>query len=391
MNLKKMLTIASIMMFLVAGVAGCAGETNQDADKAKGVEEGKETEVIKFGLITPTTGDLAQYGIGVKNASEMAMEQINADGGINGKLLKLIPLDNKGDVTESINIFNRLVENDGIHALVGPVISSTSLAVAPIAEEKGIPMVTPTATNIDVTPNHNYVFRACYLDLFQGGTVAKFASENLGAKKAAILYDSGDDYSNGLAEAFKATFEEAGGEIVNYEGFTGDDKDFKSVLTKIKENAPEVIFIPAYFNTVGLIAGQIAEVGIDAQLLGADGWDSIQNNYGDLVEGGFFANHYATDDESELVQGFVTSYEEKYGETPNALAALAYDATYILADAFIKAETTEGSAIVEALKATDKDFVTGHITFDEDGNPIKNISMITIKDGKLKLETKIGQ
>ncbi len=376
MKFKKVMALGLGAM-MVLGASGCGA---------------KDGGTIKIGLLTPKTGQVAQYGIAVENAVNIAVEEVNAAGGINGKKVQLISYDNKADATESINLFNRLVDSDKIVALVGPVISSTSLAVAPLANEKKIPMISPTATNLAVTPDYEYVFRACYTDPYQGGTVAKFAAETLGAKTAAILYNAGDDYSTGLAAAFKEVFEAAGGTITNYEGYTADNKDFKAVLTTIKEKQPDVLFNPDYYNTVGLIAGQVKEVGLDTVMLGGDGWDDVQKDYGDVVEGYFFANHYATDDEDPIVQNFIKAYQDKYdGNTPNALGALGYDAAKIMMSAIEKAGSTEGDKILAALKATDTNAVTGHITFDENGDPKKSLAIITIEGGALKLKTKIGQ
>ncbi len=376
MRLKKVIALG-LGTVMALGLAGCGA---------------KASETIKIGLITPKTGQVAQYGIAVENAVKLAIEEVNAAGGIGGKQVELKSYDNKADATESINVFNRLVENDKIVALVGPVISSTSLAVAPLAEEKQIPMISPTATNLAVTPDYKYVFRACYTDPYQGGTVAKFASESLGAKTAAILYNAGDDYSAGLAEAFKQVFEAAGGTITNYEGYTADNKDFKSVLTTIKEKQPDVLFNPDYYNTVGLIAGQVKEVGLQTVMLGGDGWDDVQKDYASVVDGYYFANHYATDDEDPIVKGFIQAYQDKYeGNTPNALGALGYDAAKIMLAAIEKAGSTEGPKILAALQATNISGVTGQITFDENGDPMKSVAMIKVQDGVLKLETKVGQ
>ncbi len=373
--MKKVLALVLALSMLVTVLASC---TKDDS--------------IKLGLIVPKTGQVAQYGIAVENAVILAVNEVNAAGGIDGKQIKLISYDNKADATESVNVFNKLADSDKVVAVVGPVISSTSLAVGTIAEEKKIPMISPTATNLAVTVGLEYVFRACFIDPYQGGTVAKFASENLGASKAAILYNSGDDYSTGLAEAFKAQFESAGGTITNYEGYTADDKDFKAVLTKIKENSPEVLFIPDYYNTVGLIGGQVKEVGIDAIMLGGDGWDDVQKEYGDVMEGSYFANHYSTADPDPIVQNFIAAYKKAYnGETPNALAALGYDAAKIMLAAIAAADGTKGEQILAALKATDIDAVAGHVKFDENGDPLKAISIIKVEGGELKLETKVGE
>lgn len=379
MKMKNIMAIAVSFMMSMS-VVGCGGTHVVDS----------ESDTIKIGLLTPKTGKVAQYGINVENAAKLAIDEVNAAGGIDGKQVELIAYDNKGDATESINLFKRLVDNDKVVAVVGPVISSTALAVAPLAEEKGIPVITPTATNVDITLDSAYMFRACFTDPYQGGIMSKFAAENLEAKTAAILYNSGDDYSTGLAEAFKENFEAAGGSITDYEAYTEDEKDFKAVLTNIKANAPDVLYVPDYYNTVGLIAEQVKQVGLEVTMLGADGWDDVQKDYGSVTEGYYFTNHYAADDTDEIVQNFVKSYQDSYeGNTPNALGALGYDAAKIMCAAIDKADSTEGEAIVKALNETDMDCVAGHVTFDENGDPEKSVTILTIKDGKLVFETKV--
>ncbi len=388
--MKKTLAIILCFAMLLSAMAfaGCskkekpaAGET----DTAPAI-----TETIKIGLIIPRTGQVAQYGIAVENAVNLAVEKLNAAGGISGQKVELVTYDNKADVAETISIYNRLVDQDKVSAIIGPVISSTTLAVTELAQEDGIPMITPTDTNKEVTIGKDFVFRACYTDPYQGGTVATFAKDSLKATKAAVLYNSGDDYSTGLADAFKAKFEENGGTITDFEGYTADDKDFKAVLNKIKGSSPEVLFIPDYYNTVGLIAGQVKTVGLDVTMVGGDGWDDVQKKYAEVAEGSYFANHYATDDTDPIVQNFVTAYQEKFNETPNALGALGYDAANILLEAIKKANSVDGKAIQAALQATDLDAVAGHVTFDENGDPLKTISIIKVEGGKLKLETKVG-
>ncbi|PHV71997.1 amino acid-binding protein [Sporanaerobium hydrogeniformans] len=388
MILKRVSAIA-ISMLMAVSMAGCGAKApSNEGEGASVATNGEGT--IKIGLITPKTGSVAQYGIAVDNATALAVKEINEAGGINGREIELISYDNKGDATESINLFNRLVDNDEIVALLGPVISSNALAIGPLADEKGIPMITPTGTSLDITPGYDYVYRACYTDPYQGSIMAKFANENLKVKTASILYNTGSDYSVGLAEAFKETFEAAGGTITNYEGYTADDKEFKAVLTNIKAGSPEVLFIPDYYNTVGLIAGQVKEVGLDTIMLGGDGWDGVQENYGELVEGSYFVNHYAADDTAEIVKNFVDNYTEMFeGTRPNAFAALGYDATKILAAAIEKAGTEDKAAIKDAIAATDMDCVTGHVTFDENGDPQKSVTILKMKDGVSVLETKV--
>lgn len=371
--MKKLISLVLTVVLTVALFAGC----------------GATSSTVKIGLITPKTGDLAVYGIAVENAVQLAVEKINADGGVDGKDIELVVLDNKADATESINAFNRLVDNEKIVALVGPVISSTSNAVALRAEEEGIPMISPTATNLDVTVGKEFVFRACYTDPYQGAMVAKFASENLGATKAAVLYNAGDDYSSGLSDAFQAEF---AGELVAVEGYTAEDVDFKALLTNIKDLGADVLFVPDYYNTIGLIATQAKEVGLEAVMLGGDGWDAVQDKYGEVTEGFYFANHYSTTDEAAVVQDFLTAYGDKYeGEVPNALAALGYDAMFVVANAINEAGSTKSEDILAAMKATEMEGVTGHITFDANGDTEKSVSIIKIVDGDLTLETKISK
>lgn len=378
----------SIMVMLVSFIMSMTVVGCSSTKTAEIFNEAEDT--IKIGLLTPRTGKVAQYGINVENAAKLAIGEVNAAGGIDGKQVEMIVYDNKGDATESINLFKRLVDNDKVIAIVGPVISSTALAVAPLAEQKGIPVITPTATNVDVTLDSDYMFRACFTDPYQGGIMSKFAVSNLKAQSAAILYNSGDDYSTGLAEAFKENFEELGGTITDYEAYTEDEKDFKAVLTNIKANTPDVLYVPDYYNTVGLIAEQVKQVGLEVTMLGADGWDDVQKDYGSVTEGYYFTNHYAADDTDEIVQNFVKSYEAAYeGNTPNALGALGYDATKIMCEAIDKADSINGEDIIKAISETDMDCVAGHITFDENGDPEKAVTILTIHDGKLVFETKV--
>ncbi|WZL79981.1 ABC transporter substrate-binding protein [Vallitaleaceae bacterium 9-2] len=383
--MKKFIALLFVLMMTVSLFSGCGKETatNDDTSSGAGATDGP----IKLGMLTPTSGDLAVYGQAVLNASQLAIEEINAAGGVNGRDLELTYYDNEGDPTKSINLFNRLVDQDKIDALVGPVISGTSLVVAPEADKRGIPMVTPTATNAEVTVGMEYVYRVCFTDPYQGAMGAKFASENLSAKTAVIFTNVSSDYSIGLAEAFTENFT---GEVLANESYTNEDNDFKAIISKISDLNADIIYIPDYYNVAGLIAKQLGEAGVDATLVGVDGWDGIQADYGADAEGGFFTNHYSTTDESEVVQSFVTSYEEKYDEVPNALAALGYDAVKVVAAAMERAGSTDKDAVRDEIKNTDQDAVTGHIKFDENGDISKEVSIITIKDGEFTLETKVS-
>lgn len=377
---KKYVALFMMVALVLGAFAGCSGG-----------EGSAEAETVKIGLIAPTTGQVAVYGQAVQNAVEQAVEEQNAAGGLLGKQIELIAYDNKGDATESVNAFNRLVDNDGIDAFIGAVISSTTLTVGPLAVDAGMPMITPTGTNLEITPIGDNIFRACFIDPYQGKVIGQFASKELGAKKAAVMFNTADDYSVGLKDAFVAAFEAIGGEVVAVEGYTGGtDKDFKALLTNIDAANPDVLFLPDYYNTVGLIADQAKEVGVEATLIGADGWDGVLGVSPESVEGAYFANHYAKDDPDEVVQAFIADYTAKYDEAPNALAALGYDAAYIMFQAIESAGSVDKAAIIDAMAATEIDGVTGHIVFDEDGNPEKSISIITIKDGKDVLYGKFG-
>jgi branched-chain amino acid transport system substrate-binding protein len=387
--MKKSVTwlLIAVMIFMTFALTGC--QTSEPA--ADTPKEEVEAEVIKLGLIVPITGKVAVYGMAVENAAKLAVEEANANGGVLGKQIELVVYDNKADATESVNAYNRMVSNDNVDAIVGAVISSTTLTIGPLAVKDGIPMISPTATNTEVTKVGDNVFRACYIDPYQGMVVGQFASAELGAKKAAVMYNTADDYSVGLAEAFRDAFEADGGTITNYEGYTGEDKDFKAILTNIKAEEPDVLFIPDYYNNVGLIAEQVKEMGIDATMLGGDGWDAVETVAPEAIDGSYFANHYAKDDPADVVQNFITAFGEKYdGESPNALAALGYDATNIMLAAMESAGTTDKAAVVKALQATDMPAVTGDVKFNELGDPEKSIAMIQIKDGKQVLAGKFG-
>ncbi|MBN2220861.1 MAG: ABC transporter substrate-binding protein, partial [Vallitaleaceae bacterium] len=249
--MKKIVSLILVLLLTTAMFAGCKKD-----EEVSGSGSG---EPIKIGMLTPLSGDLAQYGQAVLNAAQLAIKAVNDKGGVNGSQVELVYYDNEADQTKSLNLFNRLVDQDKIVALIGPVISGTSLVVAPEANSKKIPMITPTGTNTDITVGYDYVFRACYIDPYQGKMVAKFANEKLGAKSAVIFRNVSSDYSTGLADAFIAGFN---GEVVADEGYTQEDSDFNAIITKIKDLNPDVIFIPDYFNKVGLVAKQLKEAGV---------------------------------------------------------------------------------------------------------------------------------
>ena len=314
----------------------------------------------------------------------MAADEINAAGGINGKQVELLIQDDRSDASEAATIVTKFVTQDQVHAILGEVASSRSIAAAPIAQNAKIPMLTPSSTNPEVTKKGDFIFRSCFIDPVQGAAIAQFAAKTLNAKTAAIMVDRKNDYSTGLEKVINETFTRLGGKMVATQSYQEGDQDFNAQLTSLKGANPEVIFIPGYYNDVGLIAKQARDKGITVPLIGGDGWDSTQLYAigGTALNGSYFTNHYSPYDEAPNVKKFVTDYKARFGSLPDALAATAYDAAKIMFDAIKRSSSLEGPAIRDALAAT-KDFpgVTGTVTFNKDRDAVKPIVMIEIKDG----------
>ncbi|WP_177528754.1 ABC transporter substrate-binding protein [uncultured Treponema sp.] len=348
---------------------------------------GKKNDTIKIGGIAPLSGGVAVYGTECKNGIDLAIEEINAAGGINGQKIEFICEDDEGDSAKSVNAYKKLVTKDRVKVIIGSLPSGCTMAITNLAQAQKVVQIAPAATAVAITDAGNYVFRACYTDPFQGKIGGKFAYENLGTKKAAILYDIGNDYSVGLTDNFTAEYTSMGGSIVSKESYSTGDKDFNAQLTKIKAANPEVIYLPDYYGTVALIAKQLRAQGINVPIVGADGWDGLTDNAGDEVLNGYYSNHYSENSSSAAVQTFVKSFKAKYNKAPNSFAALGYDCVYMLRDAMKASGSTDDSAkIRDALEATNGDYVTGHIVFDANRNPVKSAVMIKLvkaDDGKL--------
>lgn len=348
---------------------------------------GKKNDTIKIGGIAPLSGGVAVYGTECKNGIDLAIEEINAAGGINGQKIEFICEDDEGDSAKSVNAYKKLVTKDRVKVIIGSLPSGCTMAITNLAQAQKVVQIAPAATAVAITNAGNYVFRACYTDPFQGKIGGKFAYENLGTKKAAILYDIGNDYSVGLTDNFTAEYTSMGGSIVSKESYSTGDKDFNAQLTKIKAANPEVIYLPDYYGTVALIAKQLRAQGINVPIVGADGWDGLTDNAGDEVLNGYYSNHYSENSSSAAVQTFVKSFKAKYNKAPNSFAALGYDCVYMLRDAMKASGSTDDSAkIRDALEATNGDYVTGHIVFDANRNPVKSAVMIKLvkaDDGKL--------
>ncbi|HKU73305.1 MAG TPA: ABC transporter substrate-binding protein [Pyrinomonadaceae bacterium] len=364
----KRILIASIV--IASLLSACNPQTGSDK--------------VRIGVFMSTTGSTANFGISSVNGIKMAADEINAAGGINGKQVELLVQDDRSDASEAATIVTKFVTQDMVHAVIGEVASSRSIAAAPIAQNAKIPMLTPSSTNPEVTKKGDFIFRSCFIDPYQGAAIAQFAAKTLGAKTAAIMVDRKNDYSTGLEKVINETFAKFGGKIVATQSYQEGDQDFNAQLTSLKGSNPEVIFVPGYYNDVGLIAKQARDKGITVPLIGGDGWDSEQlyKIGGTALNGSYFTNHYSPFDTDPRVVKFVNDYKKLYGSTPDALAATAYDAANIMFDAVKRSKSLSGPDIRDALAATNAfPGVTGTVTFNQQRDAVKPIVMIEIKDG----------
>jgi branched-chain amino acid transport system substrate-binding protein len=346
---------------------------------------GSADEIV-IGHYASTTGSEATFGRSTDNGIQLAVDEINEAGGVGGKKIRVILYDDKGDAREAGIAVTRLVTKDQVVAVLGEVASGLSLVGAPICQENGVPMVSPSSTNPKVTEVGDMIFRVCFIDPFQGMVCAKFARENekVKATKAAILYDQVAPYSVGLQEEFEKAFTELGGQIVNKQTYQAGDQDFSAQLTEIRGSEPDVVFVPGYYTDVGNIALQAKRLGIQVPLLGGDGWDSAKLGEiaGAAIDGSFYSNHYSHQDPNPRVQNFIKKYDERFQGTPDGLAALGYDAARILADAMERASSLSGADIAaELAKTKDFDGVTGKISIDEHRNAVKPAVILEMKGG----------
>jgi branched-chain amino acid transport system substrate-binding protein len=340
---------------------------------------------IVLGSYMCNTGSFATFGQSSTKAMRLAVEEINAQGGVLGKQIRLIVEDDQCQPKEAANAAQKLIEQDQVLCVIGEVASSNSLAAAPICQRARTPMVTPSSTNPAVTEQGDYIFRVCFTDDFQGLVMSRFATETLKAKTAVILADIASDYSKGLKKVFRETFEVAGGKVLAEESYNQTDKDFRAQLTKFRDLEPDVMYIPGYYGEVALILSQARQLGLKAVPLGGDGWDSpkLVEIAGAAAEGGYFSNHYSKDDPNPVVQDFVKGFQAEHNEVPDALAACAYDAVRIVAQAITAAGVEDRTALRDALaQVADFDGVTGKITVDEKRNAKKSATVLTIKDGE---------
>lgn len=344
---------------------------------------------IRIGLITPLSGDVKTYGESVRNSFLIAVEEANAKGGVAGMKITYVIQDDKNDATEAANVANLLVNQYRVKAIVGAVTSKATIPVSDIVQAAKIPTLTPTATNPKVTvadgKRKDYMFRSCFIDPFQGMVMAKFSRETLKKTRAAVLFDASNDYSKGTAEVFRDGFRKMGGTLAAFEAYGKDDVDFSALLTKVKASGADVLFLPDYYNKVGLIAKQAQEKGLKVQLVGPDGWDSpdLVKIAGTAIEGGYFSNHYSPDDRRPEVVAWVKKYKGRHGQVPDALGTLAYDGTNLLLEAIRKAGSDDPRKIRDAL-ASIRNFhgVTGKSTLDRNGDSVKSAAIVKIEGGR---------
>jgi branched-chain amino acid transport system substrate-binding protein len=344
-------------------------------------------DTIKIGEFGSLTGDNASFGTSQNNGVQMAVEEINAAGGVLGKKIELTVEDNQTKQGETTTITRKLISQDHVVAIIGEVASSKTLEAAPIAQTAKIPLLATAATNPKVTQTGDYVFRVCFTDDFQAVVIARFVLEKLKQKNIAFMTDVKQDYSVGLTNIAKDYLTKNGGNIVKEQSYSSGDKDFRAQLTDLKSANPDVIIITGYYPEASLIAKQARQFGIKATLVGGDGWDgsSLIPVGGKAIEGAFFSNHFSTEDKSPLVQDFVKKYKEKYNVVPDAFAALGYDATKLLVDAIKRAGSTDSDKLRAAIQDTEGfPGVSGKITIGKDRNAVKSAVILTIKDGALK-------
>ena len=340
---------------------------------------------IKLGEFASLTGKEATFGISSHEGTVLAIEELNAAGGVLGKKFELLTEDDLSKAGEPATVVNKLISRDGVVAILGEVASSRSLEAAPICQQNKIPMISPSSTNPKVTETGDFIFRVCFIDPFQGTVMANFASKTLKAKKVAVFTDVKSDYSKGLAKYFKEGFTKAGGQIVTELDFNGGDKDFKAQLTAIKSSNPDAVFVPSYYTDAALICIQAKQLGLNVPFFGGDGWESedLVKIGKDAVEGHYISTHAAPDSPDPRVKQFVAAYKARFkGKAPDSLAMLGYDSAMILADAMKRAGSTDGQKVRDALAAT-KDFaaVTGRITINAQRDATKSAVILQIKGG----------
>ncbi len=383
--MKRTLSIILLVALTMTLISGCGGSTNANE--------------IKIGINYELTGEVASYGQASVDGIELAIDEINAAGGINGKKINAVKYDNKSDKSQATTLATKLMTQDKVVAVLGPATSGAFKATIPEANKNKVVVASGSATADDVTVDANgvkeYAFRICFSDSYQGTAMANYALNNMSATKAVVIMDNSSDYAKGLAANFTTTFEAGGGQVVATEAFVAGDTDFNAIITKIKGNDFDVIFIPGYYNEAGLIIKQARNQGIDTPILGADGFGAPELTElagADALNNVFFSSHFSSLDKDPSVTGFIQNFKTKHGKEPDQFAALGYDLAMFLADGIKRAGSTDTAAIKDALAST-KDFVgiTGSFSMDENHNPIKAVVVVGIENGVHATSERVAQ
>lgn len=388
--MKRLTTLMSVLAagaLFMGALTGCGGSKSAD-------------DTIKIGGLLEMTGGSASFGISSKNAIDLALKKVNEKGVLGGKKLALVVADNKSEASEATNGMQKLISQDKVVAVIGPNLSSAAIAAGTINNASKVASITPMGTNPDVTVDpktqktREYSFRTCFIDPFQGTVMANYAVKELNVKKAAILVDNTSDYAKGLSQFFKENFVKLGGAVVAEEAYLQKDTDFKATLTKIKATSPDFIYIPGYYQEVGLIVKQAREMGINVIMAGGDGWDSakLPEIAGKkALNNTMFSSLYSPDDASDLNKAFVTEYKKAYNTNPDVFAALAYDSALLVVKAIEDAKSAEPAKIAAAMaKISGFKGVSGEVTFNEQHNPIKSAVIIEHKDGVQTFKAKVN-
>jgi len=380
--MKRFLTISAVALLLALALIGC-----QQAPKE-----------LKIAILAPLSGSNPTFGVSTRDGALLAIDEWNAKKGVLGMKITPIVEDSQCSADPAVNAANKVINQDKVHYIVGEVCSSASIPVSEIADAAKVIQISPTSTNPSVTVDKNgntkaYIFRACFIDPFQGKVGATFAVNNLKAKTAFLMYDQSNDYVKGLSENFESTFTSLGGQIVGKESYVGKtDTDFSAILTKVKSAKPDVVYLPDYYNVVNLVMAQAKTKGIKAPFLGGDGWDSTNLDV-KAADNGYYSNHYDPSDTRPEVQNFLKAYGAAYKDAngkevvPDALAALAYDATNLLLTAISNAGADNTDKVRVAMEGISFNAISGKITFDKQHNPIKGAVIIKVKDGKKTVDS----
>lgn len=395
-KLKKYASVFLASSLVVGLLAGCGSKDQSTTSGSKG----NNSKEVKIGLNLELSGNVASYGSGIAKGARLAIKEINDNGGIDGKKIVPVEIDNKSDAAEATAAAIKLATQEKVVAQIGSATSGNTVAAVQIANKNKMPVIGPSATSPTVTVNsdnsvNEYAFRTCFIDPFQGRIAANFALNTLKTKNVAIFSDSASDYAKGLAKSFKETIEENGGKVVAEESYVAKDTDFKSTLTRLKSKKPDFIYIPGYYEEVGLIVKQAREAGITVPLMGGDGWDSpkmVELAGGDSLNNTFFTNHYSSEDPDEKIQKFVEAFKgANKDQAPDAFNALGYDTVYWLKDAIERAGSTDGEKVKDALAETkDLSLVTGTFSVDENHHPVKSATVLEFKDGKQVFNSKVN-